>query len=67
MYSVGYKCHNCYHTCFVNIPFRQEAPVWYECPRCGMNTLMKTEKVVDSYYYYEEKKGRLESSPTKAP
>lgn len=47
-YVVNYKCRNCYGTFFVKVPFKQDALNYFNCPRCGLAELYKTEKEIDT-------------------
>lgn len=46
-YIVNYKCRNCYATFFVKVPFMQEALNYFDCPRCGLSRLYKTDSEID--------------------
>lgn len=52
-YSISYECDNCYYYALVQIPVKIEAPTYFCCPLCEMDTFRKSKrKTTDWGYVY---------------
>lgn len=43
VYTVTYYCGNCYYAAKVHIERGKEAPMYFECPNCGLDCFRKTK------------------------
>ena len=63
IYTVNYYCYNCYYAAKVHIKRGMEAPLYFECPQCGLaqGQFKKTDKNRKPAQEYQTKDGlRLE-------
>ena len=60
-YDMKYECSNCLRGFLVEIPRKQEALQFLECPICGMNTVSKTNKNISWLNVYTIMNERLEA------